>query len=85
LVSEHHQTVDVSSTIPRIQTHGVWPVLTVICGVLVAVAGALIAWRGHTWQAMSARYEAQPTQQSDPARTAATLWTELDRGEDPTG
>jgi uncharacterized membrane protein (TIGR02234 family) len=85
LVGEHHQTVDMSSAVPRVGTHGAWPALTAVCGVLVALAGVLIAWRGHRWQVMSARYEAQPTEESDPARTAATLWTELDRGEDPTG
>jgi uncharacterized membrane protein (TIGR02234 family) len=68
----------------QVETHALWPVLTVVCGALVAVAGALIAWRGHRWQVMSARYETPPTQESDPAKTAATLWTKLDRGEDPT-
>jgi uncharacterized membrane protein (TIGR02234 family) len=84
LVSDHHQTVDVSATVPHVATHAVWPALTVIAGVFVATAGALIAWRGHRWQVMSARYETPPTQESDPAKTAATLWTKLDRGEDPT-
>ena len=84
LVSDHHTTVDVSATVPHIATHPVWATLTVVAGVLVAVSGALIAWRGHHWQVMSARYETPPTQESDPARTAATLWSKLDRGEDPT-
>ena len=83
LVNEHRPTVDVSTAVPHVTAHAVWPALTVTGGVLVAVAGALIVWRGHRWQVMSARYEAQPTQ-ADPARTAATLWTKLDRGEDPT-
>jgi uncharacterized membrane protein (TIGR02234 family) len=84
LVSEHHTTVDVSATVPQVATHGVWPGLTVVAGVLVLASGLLIAWRGHQWQVMSARYEAEPTQAADPAKTAATLWTKLDRGEDPT-
>ena len=84
LVSDHHPTVDVSTTIPHVATRAVWPALTVVCGVLIVVAGALVAWRGHRWQVMSARYEAQPTEGVDPAKTAATLWTKLDRGEDPT-
>jgi hypothetical protein len=49
------------------------------------VAGALIVWRGHRWQVMSARYEAQPDREAEQARAAASLWTALDRGEDPTG
>ena len=73
---------------PPVPTHidapVVWPALTAVCGVLIVVAGALIAWRGHQWQVMSARYEAQPTEEVDPAKRAATLWSKLDRGEDPT-
>lgn len=69
---------------PRVEASVVWPALTAVCGVLIVVSGALIAWRGHRWQVMSARYETPPTQESDPAKTAATLWTKLDRGEDPT-
>jgi hypothetical protein len=33
---------------------------------------------------MSARYETAPARPADPAKPAATLWTALDRGEDPT-
>jgi uncharacterized membrane protein (TIGR02234 family) len=84
LVADHHATVDVSTAAPHVTTHALWPVLTVVAGALVAVSGALVVWRGHQWQVMSARYEAQPTQESDPAKTAAALWTELDRGKDPT-
>ena len=68
----------------HVESHLVWPAVTGVCGVLVLVSGLLIVWRGHRWQVMSARYEAQPSAESDPARTAATLWTKLDRGEDPT-
>jgi uncharacterized membrane protein (TIGR02234 family) len=84
LVSDHHPTVDVSASVPHVVTHAAWPVLTCVAGVLVAVSGALILWRGHQWQVMSARYESRPTQDADPAKTAASLWTKLDRGEDPT-
>jgi hypothetical protein len=50
----------------------------------VAAAGAAVAWRGHRWVAMSARYESAPRSQPDPAKAAATMWHALDRGEDPT-
>jgi uncharacterized membrane protein (TIGR02234 family) len=83
LVSDHHPTVDVSAAVPHLETDGAWPALTVVCGALVVVSGAMIAWRGHRWQVMSARYESQAPQ-ADPAKAAATLWTALDRGEDPT-
>jgi uncharacterized membrane protein (TIGR02234 family) len=80
---DEHANVGVAGD-PHIATHAVWPVLTVACGVLALVSGALIAWRGHRWQAMSTKYETPPAQESDPGKTAATLWTKLDRGEDPT-
>ncbi len=85
LVSEQHRTVDASAAVPHISTQAAWPALTVVCGVLVLVAGVLIAWRGQRWQVMSARYEARtPASDADGARAATTLWTALDRGEDPT-
>ncbi len=84
LVAGHHSTVDVSTVVPHVSTHAVWPALTVVCGLLVTASGALIAWRGHRWVVMSARYEAAPAAEADPGKAAATLWTALDRGEDPT-
>jgi uncharacterized membrane protein (TIGR02234 family) len=84
LVSERKATVDVSTVVPYVDMHGAWPVVTVLCGVLVAGSGAFIAWRGHHWQVMSARYEAQPSEPEDQAKLAASLWTAIDRGEDPT-
>ncbi|HZC69423.1 MAG TPA: Trp biosynthesis-associated membrane protein [Jatrophihabitans sp.] len=84
LVTEHHPTVDVSRAVPHVETHATWAALTLVCGALVAAAGALVAWRGHRWQVMSARYESASAQPVDPAQPAATLWTALDRGCDPT-
>jgi uncharacterized membrane protein (TIGR02234 family) len=83
LVTSRHSTVDPSGVVPRVVVHGVWPALTGCCGVLVLLAGVLIAWRGHRWRAMSARYESRPASSERPG--AATLWNALDRGEDPTG
>ena len=85
LVAAHHSTVDVSTVVPHVVTHPLWPALTVACGALVAASGALAAWRGHRWVVMSARYEAALPAETDPAKAAASLWTALDRGEDPTG
>jgi uncharacterized membrane protein (TIGR02234 family) len=84
LVTDRHATVDASSVVSHVGTHAVWPALTLACGVFVAASGALIAWRGHRWQVMSARYEAAPAPEADASKAAATLWTALDRGEDPT-
>ena len=93
LVEQKHRTVDASGVLPHVLTHPAWPVLSAAGGVLVLVAGALIACRGHRWQVMSTRYEppvdgaasqdgADAEQQR--ARAATALWSALDRGEDPT-
>jgi uncharacterized membrane protein (TIGR02234 family) len=96
IVQDKHRTVDASSVVPHVVTHSLWPVLSGIGGVLVLLAGLLITWRGHRWQVMSARYErpeaevesSAPTQDVDEeqqrAKAAITLWSALDRGEDPT-
>ena len=91
LVLDRHRTVGGTSLAPRVEVHGVWPTLLLVCGVLVLVAGALVAWRGQRLSAMSTRYEnravAQDAAQADaenPQKAATALWTALDRGEDPT-
>jgi uncharacterized membrane protein (TIGR02234 family) len=84
LVSDRHATVDVSRAVPHVVTHPLWPALTIGCGLLVAACGALVAWRGHTWSVLSPRYESEAQRAADPTKAAATLWTALDRGEDPT-
>ena len=61
-----------------------WPVLAVLCGALVLASGLLVAWRGHRWRALSVRYEARPDREADPARVAGSMWSALDRGDDPT-
>jgi uncharacterized membrane protein (TIGR02234 family) len=62
-----------------------WPVIAVAAGVLVMVAGALVAWRGATWTGLSGRYDVPGAPPSGAgAPPDATLWTALDRGEDPT-
>lgn len=50
---------------------------------VLALAGALVAWRGATWPAWSQRYERAP-RPSAAATEAPDLWKALDRGEDPT-
>lgn len=52
----------------------------------LAMAGALLAWRGPSWPPLSRRYERGASaggaaDASDPR----DLWKALDRGEDPTG
>lgn len=92
LVTDRHKTIGGTAVPPRIEVHTVWPVLLLVCGVFVLLAGVLIAWRGQRWGAMSARYEnravaenaAQAAAEANPQKAAASLWTALDRGEDPT-
>ena len=92
LVTDRHKTIGGASVPPRVEVHTVWPALVLVCGVLVVLAGVLIAWHGQRWGAMSARYEnravaenaAQAAAEANPQKAAASLWTALDRGEDPT-
>ena len=87
------------SLVPHVQVHGGWSVLSILCGVLVVLAGAVIAGRGSRWAAMSARYESPSSQPravpadgngtedstvAAPANVDVSMWTALDRGDDPT-
>ena len=59
-----------------------WPWACAAGGLLLALAGLLVAARGSRWGGLGRKYE--PPQ---PARPAGEpdLWAALDRGEDPTG
>ncbi|HEY7046429.1 MAG TPA: Trp biosynthesis-associated membrane protein [Jatrophihabitantaceae bacterium] len=72
---------------PRVTIHVEWPVLVLVCAVAVLLAGVAITMWGHRWIALSGRYEAPAAERSaaDPARSPASLWSDLDRGHDPTG
>jgi uncharacterized membrane protein (TIGR02234 family) len=100
-VREYHPTVPTGvRTAPVVTVTGSWPALTVGCGVLIALAGMLVAWRGHRWPALSARYEnrggdaptaassspatADEDAQAAQARAVAAMWNALDDGDDPT-
>ena len=70
---------------PQVAVHAVWPVLALVCGLVMVVSGLLVAARGHRWMALSGRYEAPETSAAAARqRSDATLWTALDRGQDPT-
>lgn len=85
---KHPHVVQSDALGPVVVTHPTWGVLSIIAGVLVVVAGVVIAVRGGRWAAMSARYDAPAAPGVDPeqerARADASLWTALERGEDPT-
>ncbi len=70
---------------PHVATHVVWGVLSLVGAVLVLAAGLLTVARGGQWAGLSARYdrgEVDPEQAR--ARADASLWTALERGDDPT-
>ncbi len=89
LVRDKHELVAGAEVVGRhITTAPAWAVSSAIGGVLVLLAGLLIAWRGGRWSAMSAKYEAPAaeTEQDEHARAKADvrMWTAMERGEDPT-
>jgi uncharacterized membrane protein (TIGR02234 family) len=74
----------------------VWPVACGLGGLIIAAGGVTAARLGHTWPAMSARYERKPVtpaqtrrpESQDPELAPAdhrAAWDALDRGDDPTG
>ena len=69
----------------QVTVHAAWPVLAVACAVALLVAGAAVAVWGHRWAGLSGRYEAPDAgTEADRQRSDATMWTALDRGDDPT-
>ena len=56
-----------------------WWALSLLGGVLAAVAGLWTVVRGRRWPAMGARYERTP-----PRTAAVTPWDAMDKGQDPT-
>lgn len=98
LVQDKHPGIQLGSAVPQISVHAGWAVLSCGCGVLVLLAGVLVAWRGQRWGAMSAKYEAptggaehpepRPESAEDAERARlradASMWSALDRGDDPT-
>jgi uncharacterized membrane protein (TIGR02234 family) len=77
---------------PSVGISVAWPDVTLVAGILGALAGVLVALRGRTWPAMGRRYErgAAPADGPAPVRAhsdedrAQLAWKALDRGEDPT-
>jgi uncharacterized membrane protein (TIGR02234 family) len=89
LVRDKHPQVDPHSALAaQADAHPIWAVLSLVAAVLVVSAGVAIAVRGGRWAALSARYEAPQRRSEDPeqarARADASLWSALERGEDPT-
>jgi uncharacterized membrane protein (TIGR02234 family) len=57
---------------------------------VIVLAGAIVCLRGGRWAAMSARYSApqaaggRTTDRDADARAQASMWSALERGDDPT-
>jgi uncharacterized membrane protein (TIGR02234 family) len=119
-VREYHPSVPTDNRVaPHVTVSGGWPWLTAACGVLVIVAGVLVAARGRRWSTLSARYDSRAgrsggdiaagaadeearrevrpdapvgdvvladleQREAARARTVASMWNALDRGDDPT-
>lgn len=84
-----HSGVGVDPSVrPQVTVHPLWPVLSGGCGLLVAIAGLLVAARGQAWAGLSARYESSSAESSAesslPQPGDVALWNALDRGDDPT-
>jgi uncharacterized membrane protein (TIGR02234 family) len=90
LVRAQHQQVSLSSSAhPTVTVTAQWPTLSALAGALVVLAGVAVVLRGGVWAAMSARYEApraRPAEDAEQqrARADASMWSALERGEDPT-
>jgi uncharacterized membrane protein (TIGR02234 family) len=90
LVRAHHPLVSVSSAVrPDVTVSRAWPALSALAAALIVLAGLAVAARGARWSGMSARYES-PNQRPEEdgaqqrARADASMWSALERGEDPT-
>jgi uncharacterized membrane protein (TIGR02234 family) len=59
-----------------------WAVLA--GGLLVLVAGLLVAWRGTRWPVMSSRYDRPASQKPPAGADPASIWESLSQGLDPT-
>jgi uncharacterized membrane protein (TIGR02234 family) len=88
LLLQHHPGAPIGSgNAPHVSSSLLWPIVTVICGSLILVAGVLVSARGHRWASLSSRYESQTADagaEGGTARAAASMWNALDRGDDPT-
>lgn len=60
-----------------------WPWVGAAGGLLVFLAGLLVAVRGHRWSSMSQRYAGAAAAPA-PAATEVGLWDAQSRGDDPT-
>jgi uncharacterized membrane protein (TIGR02234 family) len=75
----------------QVSVHAQWAWGSVAAGVVIALAGVIVCVRGGRWAAMSARYSA-PTatgtgrvdDRDAEARAQASMWSALERGDDPT-
>lgn len=84
------QSIDGSTAQVVDMGNNAWPYLTILGGVLVALAGAYTLAVGRNWTGLSSKYDAPSTAESQSVEgasaepTARELWDALGRGADPT-
>jgi uncharacterized membrane protein (TIGR02234 family) len=61
-----------------------WPVLTAVGGLLLLAGGLLVVVRGRRWAALGASYEAPSARAEAEPVTDKAVWDALDEGHDPT-
>ena len=85
-VAGHGGCPATSSCLDAVARAGVstgWPLVAGVGGVVLALAGALVAWRGGRAGGLGSSYEAPGGKPVEPV-TDKGVWDALDRGDDPT-
>ena len=72
------------AAVPTGVSANAWSWVALAGAVLAACAGACIAVLGHRWPGLGRRYEPPVRAETGPGSDDATVWSALDRGEDPT-
>src|SRR6185437_2739911 len=78
-----------ASSMAHVSVSPSWPVLSLLGGLLIILSGLLAVVFAGKWSEMAPRYDApsNPSRTESSAeitRTDLSLWTALDRGDDPT-
>jgi len=63
---------------------GLWPWVTIVCGVLIVLAGIAIVVTSPRWPGSTRKYQAARLVPADAQRTSVDDWDSLSGGEDPT-
>jgi uncharacterized membrane protein (TIGR02234 family) len=67
-----------------ITEHPGWAWLTLVGGLVLLAAGALVVARGRSWAGLSSAYQVPAATAAEPPAGDKAVWDALDRGDDPT-